>query len=177
MAGEPDIDPPFLCTLFDGLLVQRVRPAANTEGGVCKRAWRARRVRSLRSLYIYVCPSNPYQEISPPVAFSSPRAGAWCVGRGRRSAGAAVGEGRRTSVCASSRYRLSPEAGLKGVIFLKLFPPVRCWVSPRRMTTVYSYCSGRPYMCIRCICRGPPYIWMTTVIVQKAPTVHVQFPS
>eukprot|EP00964_Phaeocystis_antarctica_P086757 scaffold54966_cov60-Phaeocystis_antarctica.AAC.4 len=89
VAGEPDIYPPFLCTLFDGLLAQLVRPAANTEGGVCKWAWR---VRSLRSLYIYVCPSSPYQEISPPVAFSSPRAGVWCAGRGRWGAGAAVGE-------------------------------------------------------------------------------------
>ena len=89
VAGEPDIYPPFLCTLFDGLLAQLVRPAANTEGGVCKWAWR---VRSLRSLYIYVCPSSPYQEISPPVAFSSLRAGVWCAGRGRWGAGVAVGE-------------------------------------------------------------------------------------
>ena len=37
---------------------------------------------ALSGVVHHVCPSNPYQEISPPVAFSSSRAGAWCVGRG-----------------------------------------------------------------------------------------------
>ena len=99
-----------------------------------------------------------------------------CVVCGAGAAECRGGCGRGTAHQRSVRRRdigSRAEAGLKGVIFLKLLPPVRCWVSPRRMTTVYSYCSGRPYMCIRCICRGPPYIWMTTVIIQKAPIVHV----
>ena len=100
-----------------------------------------------------------------------------CVVCGAGAAECRGGCGRGTAHQRSVRRRdigSRAEAGLKGVIFLKLSPesvPGRVLVC---MTTVYSYCSGRPYMCIRCICRGPPYIWMTTVIIhKKAPIVHV----
>ena len=56
-------------------------------------------VRALsQELYITFVHQTRYQEISPPVAFSSSRAGAWCVGRGgAKGSMAARKRGRRTS--------------------------------------------------------------------------------
>lgn len=89
MAGEPDIDPPFLCTLFDGLLAQLVRPAANTEGGVCKRAWHASvRVRALsQELYItFVHQTRIKRSVRPWLSLHREQVrGAW-GGAGRRAA-------------------------------------------------------------------------------------------
>ena len=51
-----------------------------------------------QELYITFVHQTRYQEISPPVAFSSSRAGAWCVGRGgAKGSMAARKRGRRTS--------------------------------------------------------------------------------
>ena len=109
MAGEPDIDPPFLCTLFDGLLAQLVRPAANTEGGVCKRAWHVRvRVWLSQELYITCLSIKPVSrdQSARGFLFIESRCVVRGAGRGEAQRGC-VGARRRTSDSGWRRPRAS----------------------------------------------------------------------